>query len=550
MPRHTKEEKRRQRIDDLVSSGKTPQQAQVIVDAEDANRRVPSDISAGGDSLALGVPSKSLEAEALLEREQVIAPEQAGSQTPLRLLELLGNVGGSLMDNRAVGKANKATQQSQARANLINTLRGSQTASVSPTQPKGGILSTLSKGLSGGARAVREGREAKAAGDQAGFENEMGLGAADRAQQGLDLDASKATQERDDPIGLSDRKATYDSIGGGLYDQNPDMSPEEIALAVQEDPRFQDDVASNPRLASELAGLAVQGYRGREKDVLDQGKSQSQETRAVEKMDKEAASVSMRGFEANLRGRTLTNVFGDGNEMDAQRDAFETYRVPQMPQEFQDLAHGLHVEWTGKYHQLAFEKAEAERDAIRGQWEKEFAVQKEAFDVEETLRSAVQALPGVKAFSGQHGIGGAFQRLEQAYEKYTRDTKAGKGDRATMQLALVNQFQRLIDPATVREGDIALIREAESWWARLNGKMEGWMDGGFVANRTIDGMYAMAVELHKAHRRFVEQEVSGSIDVWNNTHRSNPVDEITQNAITTGILGGDREDEETVEIEF
>jgi hypothetical protein len=58
MPRHTKEEKRRQRIDDLVSSGKTPQQAQAIVDAEDANRRVPSDISAGGDSLALGVPSE------------------------------------------------------------------------------------------------------------------------------------------------------------------------------------------------------------------------------------------------------------------------------------------------------------------------------------------------------------------------------------------------------------------------------------------------------------------------------------------------------------
>jgi hypothetical protein len=575
-------DKRERRLAILIADGKTPDEAQAIVDAEEANRkgRVPSDISAGGDSIALGVPFKDAEAQALLERQEAQAaaaeppespfgqlpeaPEQAGSQTPLRLLELLGNVGASFADSRATGKANKANTSAQARANLINTLRGSQTAAVEPQEPRTGILGTLARGLGAGARTVREGREFEATGDQATFENELSLGAADRAQQGLDLDVFKAEQvEGEDPVKLSERKATYDSIGGGLYDQNPDMSAEEIALAVQGDPRYQEDVASNPRLGSELEALAVQGYNKRESAVLGRGDAETAEARAEKKMSDVQSARMVGGFEDSLEALAITGVYDTGEGLDlststeagAARELYTTYDIPNMPRDFQLAAKGKHDLWAAKYHKLAFEKAEkdrAEAKVIRDEMfrsgQMELDVLKEGFRVEETLRSSVQALPGVKAFSGPQGIGAAFQKLDAAYGKYTD----GKIGRDAMQLALVNQFQRLIDPATVREGDIALMLRAESWWARLNGKIEGFIDGGFVADKTIKSMHAVAIELEAAHRRFVEQEVGGAITVWNGIHKNNTVDQVTSDLIVESILGGDREEgeEETEEVPY
>jgi hypothetical protein len=512
------------------------------------------DRTTGGDPVVIGEAHDSPEAEDAALRQLPEAPEQAGGQQNMRLLELLGNIGTSFAQNRAVGKANEQTAGRQANANLINTLRGSPTASVTPAQPKEGVLGTLSRALGGAGTAIRESREAEVAGEQVGFKNEMALGAAGRAEEGLELDqftaeTSRLKAENAGGVKVTERRAAYRAKGGGLYDDNPSMQVEDIEAAIENDPQYQEDVASSPRLAAELKGIAVEGYRSREKNVLGQGKADDQASRAEDRMDREAAAISIKGYEASLRGRVLTKVFGNGKEMDQHRKGFLSARISQMPQEYQDYAVGLHIEWAGKYHELAFDKAEADRATEKAGWEREFATQKEVFDVEEILRDAVQDLPGVKAFSGQQGIGGSFQRLDQAYQKYSRDRAVGRGDRATMQVALINQFQRLIDPATVREGDIALIREAESSWARLNAKVEGFMEGGFVADATIDGMYEMAIELEAAHRRFVMQEVSGAIKVWNTIHTSNPVDQQSMDAIVTSILGGDR-DEEEVEIDI
>ena len=239
-----KQEPRLDAITELVAQGMSEEEAIAIVDArEDASRnRVPSDISAGGDALSLGVPGKSIEAEELKREEDRAdqspalgplpeAPEQVGRQTPLRILELLGNVGGSIMDSRAIGKANKATAQAQARANLINTLRGRQTASVSPRRPKSGILATLARGLGGGARAIREGREAEAAGEQSRFTNEMSLEEAGQQRFDLYTDRLKARAEMEDAGGgpeyeygiSSDIERTLIPLAKKLYDSPYDM---------------------------------------------------------------------------------------------------------------------------------------------------------------------------------------------------------------------------------------------------------------------------------------------------------------------------------------
>jgi hypothetical protein len=230
MPRKAskkKQEARKEAIEELVREGEDINDAIAIVDAKEDSRkaRVSSTVSAGGDMLALNVPGRSLEAEDLLEREEAQtvpedprglrslpeAPEQAGSQTTMRILELLGNVGGSIADSRALGKANKANAQAQARANLINTLRGRQTAAVEPQEPKTGILGTLARGLGGGARAVREGREAEVAGDQAGFENELEL--AGERRLSFDAESDRVKAEKADGLGLGSVQSIAQDIG-------------------------------------------------------------------------------------------------------------------------------------------------------------------------------------------------------------------------------------------------------------------------------------------------------------------------------------------------
>ena len=126
------------------------------------------------------------------DRQLPDPPGQAGSNTALRILEVLGGIGGSLAESRAMGKATKATQAAQARANLINTLRGRAVSGVQPTEPKRGILGTLSRGLGAGAKAFREGREDKATQEQKAFENLVGLTQEERLERELEIEKLKA----------------------------------------------------------------------------------------------------------------------------------------------------------------------------------------------------------------------------------------------------------------------------------------------------------------------------------------------------------------------
>ena len=143
----------------------------------------------GGDPLEAGKAIVTPESEDVAIREQVEkestaaaaggqqalpqVPEPAGGQRNMRLLELIGNLGSQFSQNRAIGKADKKTAQRQAYANLINTLRGSPTASVSPATPKEGILGTLARGVEGTGKALRESREAEAAGKADRFGHEV-----------------------------------------------------------------------------------------------------------------------------------------------------------------------------------------------------------------------------------------------------------------------------------------------------------------------------------------------------------------------------------------
>jgi hypothetical protein len=181
--------------------------------AQDELVEADSDDEVGGETVPIGEPikdptQKNTDLLSLFSqigtdpqfsrkgRQLPDPPGQAGSNTALRILEVLGGIGGSLAESRAMGKATKATQAAQARANLINTLRGRAVSGVQPTEPKRGILGTLSRGLGAGAKAFREGREDKATQEQKAFENLVGLTQEERKERELEIDRHKAITTR------------------------------------------------------------------------------------------------------------------------------------------------------------------------------------------------------------------------------------------------------------------------------------------------------------------------------------------------------------------
>ena len=207
--------RRRARLSKLIEQGIPYEEAIAQIDQEE-RRSVPiEERTTGGDPFKVGTITTPESEDAAFRQlpatpDQLPAtPDQAGGQRNLRIMELLGNVGASFAQNRAVGKANKQTGQRQARSNLINTLRGANTSSVSPAEPKMGTLGVLAQGLGGAGRTLRESREAEAAGGQADFSNEIAsrsLGVAETGARAKLLAAlPKAPHPGDDEVKINSK---------------------------------------------------------------------------------------------------------------------------------------------------------------------------------------------------------------------------------------------------------------------------------------------------------------------------------------------------------
>ena len=103
---------------------------------------------------------------------------------------------------------------------------------------------------------------------------------------------------------------------------------------------------------------------------------------------------------------------------------------------------------------------------------------------------------------------------------------------------MVNQFQRLIDPATVRSQDIELYRDALSTMANLEVAFIRVGQGGFLPDNMIDGMMEVAKSLHSAQRDFVSEEVGSAIGVWNTLHPEFSLSGDDSKFIAENIIGG------------
>jgi len=80
-----------------------------------------------------------------------------------------------------------------------------------------------------------------------------------------------------------------------------------------------------------------------------------------------------------------------------------------------------------------------------------------------------------------------------------------------LDISAINTFQRMIDPATVREGDVNLIQSAKSLAERLDVMVKGWKKGAVLSEPQRKEMEAIAEQLSIAQKAFVDEVIYPSI---------------------------------------
>ena len=81
-------------------------------------------------------------------------------------------------------------------------------------------------------------------------------------------------------------------------------------------------------------------------------------------------------------------------------------------------------------------------------------------------------------------------------------------------IALINSYQRMIDPATVREGDVALQRASASWLERIDIAFDRIMSGNFLSDAQRVEMQRLADEFYFHTLRNNLKQVMGGRDVF------------------------------------
>ena len=432
-------------------------------------------------------------------------PEVGGRpETVARILEVLGGIGAGIGESRSIGKANKLTAQRQALSNLVNTLRGSATAGVAREEPRGGLLETLGEGIGAGAKSFREGRklgrdERNVAARQ-GFKDKISLG---ELEAKLDGDTPGAI------LSDTDRRNLF--IQQGAQFAGRGLSKEEALTELRKSSGFLRHIAENPGARESFEFSMQTGF--------------DQENERLENLDFRRTANTL-AMSADVRADTQLDMAITGGKIAQDRFLLEKARAGRDVLEFEMSLE----EFENKGVRQAGEAARADAYLAIAQDKEGRAIDAEGravdadreqlvFDRREIIRKELTTLVGVKEFGGKQGIGPAYARMKASYLDWREKLEAGgKVDKASFQATMVNFFQRMIDPATVREGDVALLRAAEGWLRETEAKLSAIVEGGFVTPDLIEGMMAQAIIMQGAQRRFVQDEIDKAINVWNWAH--------------------------------
>jgi len=528
--------------------------------------QIPADIPVEGPPVEATQPagngrSALLQAlSAMGQRPAVEAPVVQPPDLKLSVLQALSKAGSGLLGLRDQSRTEKRNRASQATANVINALsKGRAGARGLQEEARPGLLTQLAAVPGQVAGAGLKFQADKQAAEQSEFANQL------KARQ-LEFDEEGARSERlramaplfkpgDLPTAGQNKVAMMEK-GRDLFDAGQTRG--EVRAALENDPDFKALVSANPQIATEMVGNALKGYDAREQGVFKreidlareeralaaEGRSKGAEGRAVIEFTDKKIDRLVRSYTRRLSGAVEMAGTRKGALMEDPVAFFEEHQLKDMiggddPTLALDLM-SAYQEQVGAYAKARVEYWNDQREISRQKQRDTLANAKQKFGVTDTLRKSIMGLEGVKSFSGSQGLGPSFARMKRFHQDYRADPDMA--GRAEAQVAMVNQFQRLIDPATVRSQDIELYRDALSTMANIEVALIRVGKGGFLPDDMIDGMMQVATSLHEAQRDFVESEVQSTIGLWDLLHPGFKIGEEEAVTISKGILGGERTD--------
>jgi len=102
------------------------------------------------------------------------------------------------------------------------------------------------------------------------------------------------------------------------------------------------------------------------------------------------------------------------------------------------------------------------------------------------------------------------QAISNARNELTEEQQEKVKAEGIRDIALINSYQRLIDPATVREGDVALQRKGASWIQQLQVWKDRVKEGSFLSDEQRAEMRRIADDFYKAQINSYFPEILGA----------------------------------------
>lgn len=328
-----------------------------IEDEEEPPLSPPRDLPRIGDDVTLGPVKKDLprtkgkdldgagapnetQGTYLQDLATIPVPGQPRANTPLRMLEVLGSIGGEFLGGRSQNKAIKEAAASQASANLINALRPGAGARGTPAVAEQTFLETLAKGVGKGAGAIRSAREFGDAGEVAKYNRQIArlkeretnrqwkedfrLKEATEERRRLEAETAeqlRLTAAREKKESEQNKAPTMKEFDGILYQWDPNaLGPNkgDWFIFASEEPNSEEDMIKTANSLGRIAGPVNEGSP--EEFLAEISKNSA--SRAFMKYYRDADEFKkLRLLNAMIVGR---NSREKGNTSAGRTDALET----------------------------------------------------------------------------------------------------------------------------------------------------------------------------------------------------------------------------------
>ena len=437
------------------------------------------------------------------------------SDTAFRLLELAGRAGTSILDNRAEKKADRKNRQAVARSNLVTALTGKQ---QTPTlrSPKKGIARTLLSSL-GGAGKVGQARVAdQNAAAQADFKNEVDLYKNKATAYNAYTNRYNARKKGTGKTGAgepseTDLRMMGQGLGQLIRDQGTDVTTyESMAQSLLQDPTARRIRDNHPHMFSHLVSGALQGYFKQEKSVLGNDArtrgldlTDVRGTRTVANQVLQSATNAVKSFAENMSEIDIDAIQRVADE------EFDTLPAEEDPWTNALAAKAKRAAIEGAFTAHYDKRAKKNSAALK---EKEFKFRKELreIDVNRVTLDTLERNPVLASFKGQNGVAQSFRALQEIHLEQNWNSEGSRGGN---DIAFANMWQRLVDPATVREGDIALMGMSASTFDEMVKDVKRLAEGGMLPPELRESMWASAQALYNGRLEFVVDSLYGTLNM-------------------------------------